>query len=710
MIEVIFQNKVKQNVLRPETPVQYLKGVGPRISEILKKREVRTALDFLFYLPVRYIDRRTIHSVDSLPIDKKQSFVAEIVKISVRKLYRRRRKILEMIVSDGKSFAQVSFFQFNEEYLKKKFPIGSTVLFLGDVRVYRGLKTIVHPDMEIWDLEGNKPICPIYPLTEGLYQKTLRRIFDANLENLLSFVEEDPRSVREEGDVKLSLKEALRYVHCPPVEADLEVLNERRSSYHQRIIYDELFYLQLGLLSKRSRELKEKSLTVPETSSLFQKALSLLPFELTSSQKQVLQDIKKDFLSGKPMSRLLQGDVGSGKTIVAFLSGLLIIDTGAQVALMAPTEVLVEQHFQKLLPFASHFGIRIELLTGSTAPKKREQILADLKNGLVHLLVGTHALITTDVQFKNLSFVIIDEQHRFGVLQRAQLKEKSSEKNFSPHFLIMTATPIPRTLSMTVYGDLDLSVMKELPKGRQPILTKVFWEKQRETMYGLIAEEIKKGRQTYFIYPLIEESEKLDLKDATRMYENLCKVFPNHKVGLLHGRMGAKEKEEIMRKFSKGDMAILVSTTVVEVGIDVPNATVMVVEHAERFGLSQLHQLRGRVGRGSEKSFCYLVAGYARSEEARFRLRVMESTQDGFVIAEEDLKLRGPGQFLGTRQSGLPDLHLAELVRDSHLLTAARKRAEEILTKDPELSDPQNQVMKNIMHDRWGKRLELVLV
>lgn len=701
--------------LTPATPVQYIKGVGPYLAKIFNKKSIDTALDLLFFLPIKYVDRTKIHSIRDLPVEKKQTFLAEIKKIHVRPIRNRGKKILEMVVTDGTGVAQVSFFQFNEKYMKQRYAIGTQVIFFGDVRYYQGVKSMVHPEMEIWDdddgTQSKEKIYPFYSLTEGLYQKTIRNIFSKNLDELLSIVKEDPRSVRDTGNVQITLAEALRFVHQPQQKADVDQLNQRKSPYHQRIIYDEFFYLQLGLLSKRYKMAKKKTFSIVNERKMYHRTIQELPFLLTQDQLRALEEIKNDFASHHPMNRMLQGDVGCGKTMVAFLSALIAIESGYQVAMMAPTEILAEQHFKNLFPYEERLGIRIELLLGSTKVKKREQIISDLQQGRTQLIIGTHALLTPDVVFDHLGYVIIDEQHRFGVLQRAGLRNKSKFTNtdLQPHLLIMTATPIPRSLSMCVYGDLDLSVIREMPQGRKPILTKVFREKQREKMYELVGKEIHKGRQAYFVYPLIEESEKMDLKDATLMHQNLSQVFKEHRVGLLHGRMKGTEKEEIMSDFKNRKLQLLVSTTVVEVGVDVPNSTVMVIEHAERFGLSQLHQLRGRVGRGGEQSYCMLMASYAQSEESRFRLKIMENTTDGFVIAEEDLKLRGPGEFLGTKQSGLPDFHLAELVRDGHLLAASKKRAEEILEEDPELKLEKNQILRKIMLERWEKRLDLTL-
>lgn len=711
------QRQISKMAITADTPVQFLKGVGPHISECLTRKNVRTAWDLLHYFPIRYLDRRKIHSIARLPLEKKQTFVAEINSYAVKNIARGRRRILEMMVSDQSGYAKMTFFHFNEGWLKKKYPVGTKAIFLGDVKRWGALKSMIHPEMEAWDEDEGieNAVLPFYSLTEGLHQKTIRRIITQNLDELTQLVVEDARSVREDGTVKFSLGQAYHDLHLPPRDANLEDFNLRKSVQHQRVIYDEFFYLQLGVVSKKYKNTTQMALALNPPRKLFNQALSSLPFELTAAQRQALDDIAEDFKSGKSMNRLLQGDVGSGKTMVAFLSSLLAIESSTQAALMVPTEILAEQHFKNLLKFENTLGVRIECLTSSTPEGKRADILSRLRHGQVDLLIGTHALIVSDVHFYHLAYVIIDEQHRFGVEQRAQLKAKGklSQKGepITPHMLFMTATPIPRTLSMCLYGDMDVSLIREMPRGRLPIMTKVFHERGRSRAYELVRKELKKGRQAYFVYPLVEESEKLEhLKDATLMHASLTEEFSEFGVALVHGRMKAQEKEAIMQSFKSGEKQILVSTTVIEVGVDVPNATMMVIEHAERFGLSQLHQLRGRVGRSSHQSYCILMAGYAQSEESRFRLKVMEDSTDGFVIAEEDLKLRGPGEFLGTRQAGLPDFQLAELLRDGHLLNAAKKRAEEIVQADPELAAPKNELIKKIMFDRWGRKLDLTLI
>lgn len=690
------------------TPVQYVKGVGPYLSSVLEKKEVQTVQDLFYYFPIRYLDRRRVDTIRSLTPGKQKCIRGQVVGTGVRPLQRSRKRIFEMVVSDDTGVAIIVWFHFNEKYLKKIYPSGKKLFIAGDCQIFGNNKQFVHPDIEEWDDEGggpSHPIVPVYPLTEGLYQKTVRKIVSNALNNYLPHLEETPLSVRAEGKTKLSLAESIEKIHHPPADADLNELNNLNSIWHQRVIYDELFFLQLGLGLKK-RGLKKERGAKFNLSDLYRRGLELLPFELTNAQKRVLDEIGGDISKDEPMNRLLQGDVGCGKTLVAFLSALKAAEAGYQTALMAPTEILAEQHYKNLLPIAGDLGIRISLLTRSTSKPEREKILTGLTSGKILIALGTHALIQEGIEFSKLGLIVIDEQHRFGVLQRAILRKKGND-SVVPHTLVMTATPIPRTLAMSVYGDLDVSIIDELPAGRKPIATYVYNEKMRPRAYDLVLRELKKERQVYCVCPLIEESEKVDFKNAVNTEKNLKEIFPNHKVALLHGRMPAAEKNNIMDQFKKREIDILVSTTVIEVGIDIPNSTVMIVEQAERFGLSQLHQLRGRVGRGGESSFCLLIAGYAIKEETRYRLKVMEETNDGFKIAEEDLKIRGPGDFLGTRQSGLPEFRLAHLVRDGHLLNAARRRAFQIIEEDPDLEREEHQILRKILAQRWSGRLEL---
>jgi ATP-dependent DNA helicase RecG len=456
------------------------------------------------------------------------------------------------------------------------------------------------------------------------------------------------------------------------------------------VIFDEFFLVELNLAIRKAGIEKEKSTPIKSAGGWAEKLKSSLPFELTGAQLRAYGEIVTDLRKPHPMHRLVQGDVGSGKTLVALMSAAFAAEGGMQTALMVPTEILAEQHLGNAKKYLEPLGMKVGLLTGTVKSKERAAVLQDLKDGKIHVLIGTHALIEDDVEFRKLGLVVIDEQHRFGVEQRTKLKRKG----LSPHFLVMTATPIPRTLAMTVYGDLDVSLIDELPKGRQPIVTRKTYQSKRDLVMGFVRDHVEKGRQAYIVYPLIEESETLDLKNALEEHEKVSEGFPQFKVGLLHGRMKPQEKDDVMNRFRRGEIQILVSTTVIEVGVDVPNANIMVIEHAERFGLSQLHQLRGRVGRGEYKSYCVLVLGYALSEEARARADIMESTNDGFKVAEADLEMRGPGEFLGTRQSGLPGFKMANLVRDVRILQDARAAAFEVIAADPHLKSLENAALR----------------
>ncbi|OGP62620.1 MAG: ATP-dependent DNA helicase RecG [Deltaproteobacteria bacterium RBG_13_47_9] len=547
-----------------------------------------------------------------------------------------------------------------------------------------------------------KRIVPIYSETEGLHQRTLRRL----MKNILDGYADELRSPIPQEIVRgkdlIEFQEAFRRVHFPPDEESMEDLNLYRSDGHRRIIFDELFFLELGLAMKRRGAALKKGISFRTDGYLPEKLLKQLPFQLTSSQKRVLAEIKEDMEKPHPMNRLIQGDVGSGKTMVALLACLYGVECGYQAAIMVPTEVLAEQHYLNLHQWVEPLGVRVALLTSSIRSSEKEDLYRQIRQGDIQMVIGTHAVIQEAVQFHRLGVAIIDEQHKFGVVQRGLLKKKGAE----PDILVMTATPIPRTLAMSIYGDLDVSLIEELPAGRMPVKTKVFHESTRGKVYRILEEEVRKGRQAFIVYPLVEESEKLDLRDASRMAEHLQKqVFPEFRIGLLHGRMKCDEKEAIMMEFKEGKIQILVATTVIEVGIDIPNASVMVVEHAERFGLSQLHQLRGRIGRGSYPSHCLLLAQSRSSEEARARLRAMERTTDGFQIAEEDLILRGPGEFFGIRQSGLPDFRIAHVIRDARILEEARREAFQLVQEDPELEHPLG--LKEMLISRWRGRLEL---
>jgi ATP-dependent DNA helicase RecG len=694
------------------SPIQYVKGVGPKFAALLDKKGIRTVEDALYFLPRCYEDRRNLRPISELKTGKETGF-GEVVLSGVAFYQNRRRRVFETVVGDGTGVIRLKWFRGNERYLRDRFKKGRKLIFSGEVRWFNSQREIHHPDVEIvdGDIEKDylnfKRIVPIYSETEGLHQRTLRRLMKNILEGYADELRSPiPQEIVRRQDLS-DFSEAFRRVHFPPDGESMEALNLHRSDGHRRIIFDEFFFLELGLALKRRGTALETGISFSCDGLLAQRLLNLLPFHLTPSQERVLAEIREDMGKPHPMNRLIQGDVGSGKTIVALLACLYGVECGYQAAIMAPTEVLAEQHYLNLHRWVEPLGVQVALLTGSIKSSEKEDLYRRIRQGDVQMVIGTHAVIQEAVQFHRLGLAIIDEQHKFGVVQRGLLKKKGQ----NPDVLVMTATPIPRTLAMTVYGDLDVSLIGEMPPGRMPVETKVFSESARGRVYRIVEEEVRKGRQAFIVYPLVEESEKLDLRDATRMAEHLQKeVFPEFRMGLLHGRMKSDEKEEIMMEFKEERIRILVATTVIEVGIDIPNASVMVVEHAERFGLSQLHQLRGRIGRGRYPSKCLLLAQYRSSEEARVRLRAMERTADGFQIAEEDLTLRGPGEFFGIRQSGLPDFRVAHLIRDGRILVEARREAFQLVQEDPGLARPSHSGLKETVISRWRGRLELASI
>jgi ATP-dependent DNA helicase RecG len=654
-----------------------------------------------------------LKKISELKTGRKETGFGEILLSGVTFYQNKKKRVFEAVIGDGSGTITLKWFRGNERYLRDRFKKGRKLIFSGEVRWFNYQREIHHPDVEVveGDIEKDylnfKRIVPIYSETEGLYQRTLRRlmktILDGYADELSSPI---PLEILERQDL-INFSEAFRRVHFPPEGEDIGILNLQRSDGHRRIIFDEFFFLELGMALKKKGVALETGIPFKADGILVKKLLDLLSFKLTQAQQRVLSEIKEDLEKSHPMNRLIQGDVGSGKTIVALLTCLRVIECGYQAAIMAPTEVLAEQHFLNLHRWLEPLNVKAALLTSSVKGPEREDLYQGIRNGDLQLVIGTHAVIQEAVEFHRLGLAIIDEQHKFGVVQRGLLKKKGG----NPDVLVMTATPIPRTLAMTIYGDLDVSIIDEMPPGRMPIETKVFSESSRAKVYRMLEEEVKKGRQAFIVYPLVEESEKLDLKDATRMAEHLQEdVFPELRIGLLHGRMKSDEKEAIMTEFKEGRIQVLVATTVIEVGIDIPNASVMVVEHAERFGLSQLHQLRGRIGRGRYPSKCILLVQYRSSEEAKVRLRAMEKTTDGFKIAEEDLELRGPGEFFGIRQSGLPDFRVAHIIRDTSILIEARKEAFRLVQEDPELVQPSHAGLKEILVKRWKGRMELATI
>ncbi len=674
------------------TSVQYVKGVGPHLASMLANRGIYTVFDLINHFPARYIDRRRIDSIRDASPGPDRTIIAEVVTSGIGYLGKKRSRIFEVIAKDETGIISAKWFHFHPKFMTGRFKKGARVLFAGDMTEYNGIKQFVHPETEVLGDEDSPELggklLPIYPSTEGISQRMFRKI----IRNAWDKYSPEIRDSFSEDFIKknnlMGLKSAAEFLHIPPNETDVDLLNSFRSAAHRTIIFTEFFFLELALAMKRARLAAEDGISFKFDQAIHEKFLAALPFTLTDAQSKSISQIIADMSRPHPMLRLLQGDVGSGKTVVGLACALQAVANGYQTAFMAPTEILAEQHYNTISKLLENMRIPCALLTASIKGGLRESIYKGVKDGSIPILIGTHAVIQEDVSFAKLGLAIIDEQHRFGVLQRQALQKKGT----NPDILVMTATPIPRTLAMTLYGDLEVSILDQLPAGRKPIVTKIYRDKDREKLYHGMSIELEKGHQAYLVYPLIEESEKVDLKNATEMAEQLKLVFsPKYRVELLHGRMKSDEKETIMRDFKEGRVNILAATSVVEVGVDVPNATVMVIEHAERFGLSQLHQLRGRVGRGNDQSFCILMCGAPPSEEGRLRLNIMVETGDGFRIAEEDLAIRGPGEFLGTRQSGLPEFKLADLMRDSGILQIARQTAFEIVTEDPRLELPKNR-------------------
>ncbi len=670
-------------------PLTSLPGVGPRTAERLASLGVRSASDLPFLLPRAWQDRR--HPLPFRELVPGAIATARGQVLSLAERRNRARGTLEAVLSDGRSTLVLKWFRHSQwlrDRLAKEFPPGTEVLATGRVELFAGRLEMHHPDLSssspgTGDDEEGGGIIPLYPLTAGLTQKTLRRAMRGALEQGL-FDADDGIPPQVLGGLP-TLGEALRALHFPPPDADAVALAAGKTPWHERLRYGELLLFQLAVLSRRKQWRERLATALGKGGALAGRLERSLPFPLTAAQQRVLGEIRGDLSRPHPMFRLLQGDVGSGKTVVALLAMAEAVEAGAQAALLAPTEILAEQHLASARRFLAPLGIETVFLSGRQGTREREEALSALASGRARAAVGTHALLTGEVAFANLGLAVVDEQHRFGVLQRLSLRRKGP----SPHFLLMSATPIPRSLAMVLYGDMDHSLLDEMPPGREPVDTVVWGEGERGKLYLRIAAEVKAGRQVYAVYPLVEETERSELAAAREMAAHLQKhVFPNLSIGLLTGRMKPEEKERAMGSFRAGEHQVLVATTVIEVGVDVPNATLMVVEHAERFGLFQLHQLRGRVGRGEHPGRCVLMAGRGLTEEAKKRLGVMTRTTSGFAIAEADLAIRGPGDFLGTRQAGWPDLRFAHPLRDRELLSRARKEAIRLLSAgelDPRL-------------------------
>ncbi len=671
------------------TPVEYLKGVGPQRANLLKQElSIFCFEDLLNHFPFRYVDRSYFCKISEIPYQENATqFKGHVTKIVEGG--KGRQKTLSVEVEDETGKIELIWFQ-GINWIKNAISIGNTYQVFGKAKVYNSTWKIAHPEIALWNpTSTSMGFQPIYSTTEklssnGLGTRGLEKIITALIGQIKDKI---PEILSDQIllDTKcISFEDALIKIHSPKNEQEI-------SQALYRLKFNELFYLQLEmLLRKNHSQTKGKGFIFQDVGSVFTTFYSdYLPFELTNAQKKVLKEIRKDFLTGKHMNRLLQGDVGSGKTLVALMTCLMAIGNGYQTAIMAPTEILANQHYESITNLVSELPIEVALLTGSTKKNKRAEIHEKLLSGQVSLLIGTHALLENSVQFQNLGLVVIDEQHRFGVAQRATMWKKNS---IPPHILIMTATPIPRTLAMTFYGDLDVSVIDELPPGRKPISTIHRFENHRLRLFGFMKEQIELGRQNYVVYPLIQESEKLDFANLMDGFEAISRSFPlpDYRVSIVHGKMKAEDKEFEMQRFTKGETHIMVATTVIEVGVNVPNASVMVIESAERFGLSQLHQLRGRVGRGAEKSYCILMTGQKLSKESKIRMETMEQTNDGFEIAEVDLKLRGPGDLLGTQQSGVLDLKVADISKDQQLVVYTRTIAQNLLQDDYEIIKEEN--------------------
>lgn len=673
--------------LRLDGSVQYLRGVGPRRAALMAKLGIRSVRDLLFHPPRRYLDRTLIKPISNL---RPGEMVTVFGRTTATSLYRTRRglTIFSLLLDDGTGLLRCLWF--NQPYLRERFKEEQPLVVSGQARWDRG-PSMINPEYELLDsgeaeLVHTGRIVPLYPTTTGLSNRQLRVVIRHALDDFQGRISEHlPPGIIERRSL-VPIGQALEDLHFPP---DMKAVGRARV----RLAYDELLALQLMMAMRReARRQRERS--HPLTDRTWTKDLSLtLPFNLTDAQLKAISQIEADLESDRPMYRLLQGDVGSGKTVVALAAIAKAARSGFQSVFMAPTEILAEQHFLVLSPWLAKLGIASELLTSKTRRPDRARILKGLATGHVQVCLGTHAVIQHDVEFHKLGLAIIDEQHRFGVRQRAAVKAKGQ----SPHVLVMTATPIPRTLSMTIYGDLDVSSLDQMPSGRTPPLTRWTTESNRSKMMNFVAGQMAKGRQAFFVCPVIEETEAQDTKAVNKLHQQLCRSFPQFRIGLVHGRLGIEERRQTMELFRQNRIHALAATTVIEVGIDVPNATVMVVEQAERFGLSQLHQLRGRVGRGPHKSYCILMAGQRLSDEARARLEAMQRTTDGFRIAEEDLKLRGPGEFWGSRQHGLPELKLANLVADALLVPLAREDAKSLVAADPGLSKPEHGPLRRLI-------------
>ncbi len=692
-------------------PLNTIRGVGSSLQQKLARLNLHSIEDMLYFLPNRYEDRRHLSTISQIHIGTWIQFSAKILSADEVQIGQGRKKSFEMIVADSSGQVMLKWLHYRRDWMKKRYQTGVKVLVVGTARYFRGKWEILHPEIELCNT-GTLPteqlrILPVYPLTEGLGQNQMRKTCQQVATAYAGYVTSAiPVDIINKNNL-LPLSEAFLRVHCPAQNCDFEQLQSGRDVARQTIVFDEFFYLQLGLALRRQGTQMEQGIAFKVTHLYTKPLVDKLPFKLTAAQIKVLKEVKLDMMAPHPMNRLIQGDVGSGKTIVALLACLIAVENNTQAAVIAPTSILAEQHFHQFHYWLTQLGLKVALLTGSTSKSERTKILHQLSAGSLNIIVGTHALLQDDVVFHHLGLGIIDEQHRFGVQQRNNLRKKGHNADI----LVMTATPIPRTLSMTAYGDLTLSVIDQLPPGRTPIKTRVTTEAKRGLVLEFVKRELDKGRQGYVVYPLVEESENLELKAATKAFETLQQQLgANYRVGLLHGRLSHQDKETVMQQFNQHQIDLLVATTVIEVGIDVPNASLMLVEHAERFGLAQLHQLRGRVGRGTDQSYCILLRSKNCTQDGLLRLQVMEKSNSGFDIAEADLAQRGAGELLGTKQAGLTDFRVANLVTDGYLLEMARQDAFVLAARQDFFSNKAFINTINTLKQRWGSRLELARV
>tara|TARA_B100000029_G_C17609750_1_gene969089 strand:- start:16677 stop:18770 length:2094 start_codon:yes stop_codon:yes gene_type:complete len=693
---------IYNQTLNSKTPVQYIKGIGPKRALVLNKIGIETAIDLLYFFPRRHLDRTSITPIKKIIRGKKVTIVATVEASGL--VQARRRKYFQLIVNDGSAFLKCIWFN-NPKYVENLFSIGNKVAFHGKVEFYNGYQ-LIHPEYDILSDAESEPlntggVIPIYSSNEelkkiGLDSRGFRRIIKYCLDNF-DFDNEEFLSDRIIENYKLiSLERALKFIHF---SQEIDQLSKAK----HRLKFDEHFFLQLLIALRKLINSKRHGKVIPNNGAYVKRIFNSISFDLTGAQKKALSEIHSDMASRKVMNRLVQGDVGSGKTIVAILASAIVAGNNFQVAVMVPTEILAYQHYSVFKSYFDKVRVPVGLLVGKQNLSERKNLLSGIEDGKIRIVIGTHAIIQKEIKFQDLGLIIIDEQQRFGVIQRGNLVDKGLD----PHVLSMTATPIPRTLANTFYGDMDLSLINEMPKHRKPVTTKVVNQKSLEKVYGFMESELEKGRQCIVIYPLIDDSEKLDLETAINGFEVLKRRFLDYSVELVHGRMKREEKDKIMSNFSTNKIKLLVSTTVIEVGIDVPNATVMLIENAERFGLTQLHQLRGRIGRGSEKGYCILIHRKI-TENSKKRLSIMERTKDGFEISDEDLKLRGPGEFYGTRQHGYPIWKIADIVNDGTIIRDAQKAASNIIDDDNNLIKISNEKIRKRFFQEYQGMLNMV--